>query len=91
MEYFFEKPEFKRRIVNNIFKEDGAIASRTNNYQVRESQKEAAELLAEAVANKQHAVIEGPCGFGKLNIIPITFILYLSVKFIETLLLYCVS
>lgn len=65
MEYFFEKPEFKRRIVNDIFKEDGAIASCTNNYQVRESQKEAAELLAEAVANKQHAVIEGPCGFGK--------------------------
>ena len=61
----YKDSEFKRRIVESIFKEDGWIAEWTNEYKVRPSQKAAAEQLIVAMNEDKHGVIEGPCGFGK--------------------------
>lgn len=62
---FYKEPEFKRYIAESIFKEDGWIAENTTGYKVRPSQKDAAEKLASAISEDKHAIIEGPCGFGK--------------------------
>lgn len=52
-------------IMHDIFKEDGIIAQYQPNYSVRASQKQAAEELFDAIKANKHAIIEGPCGFGK--------------------------
>lgn len=62
-------------IVNDIFKEDGAIANYTPGYKVRESQKKAAELLIASANENKHSIIEGPCGFGKTYVYLTTAIL----------------
>ena len=62
-------------VVHDVFKEEGAIALCSPGYKVRESQKQAAELLAVAADNKQHSIIEGPCGFGKTYVYLTTAIL----------------
>lgn len=69
-------------IVNDIFKEDGYIADYTPGYKVRESQKEAAELLVSASNEEKHSIIEGPCGFGKTYVYLTTAILkaYSNIK-----------
>lgn len=48
-----------------IFQEDGLISSVKNNYVPREDQIKAAHLLFDCFSDKKHAIIEGPCGFGK--------------------------
>lgn len=70
------KPKYE--IVNDIFKDDGLIASRNPSYKVRDSQMKAAVELAKISDSGKHAVIEGPCGFGKTYV-------YLSAAILKAL------
>ena len=52
-------------IFDKIFGENGCIQERKSDYVPRESQINAALKIYDAFKNKQHFVLEGPCGFGK--------------------------
>ena len=49
----------------DIFKEGGILSNSNPNYKKRPSQVEAATRIEFALRNKQHFILEGPCGFGK--------------------------
>lgn len=51
--------------INDIFAEDGPIKSLKDNYSVRESQVEGANLVSDALAGPTNMLLEGPCGYGK--------------------------
>lgn len=63
-------------IINDVFKEGGAISQNVPSYKVRTSQKEAAENLICAVSDNKNAVVEGPCGFGKTFVYLSTALLF---------------
>ncbi len=58
IENFEEKIDF-------IFSENGIMKQINPNYSPRESQIEAAKIIASSIEKKGHAIVEGPCGFGK--------------------------
>jgi Rad3-related DNA helicase len=58
IENFEEKIDF-------IFSENGIMKQINPNYSPRESQIEAAKIIASSLEKRGHAIVEGPCGFGK--------------------------
>ena len=51
--------------IKEIFKEDGILKKKNKNYKKRISQIQAAILLEKSLKDKNHFILEGPCGFGK--------------------------
>ena len=51
--------------IKEIFKDNGILKKKNKNYKKRVSQIKAAILLEKAIKDKNHFILEGPCGFGK--------------------------
>lgn len=51
--------------INDIFQEDGILSEYNSSYVRRPSQADAAAMIEFALRNKQHFILQGPCGFGK--------------------------
>lgn len=60
-----KKYRVKNIDIKDIFSEDGVFSKKNPFYKKRESQIEATCLLEEALRNKDHFILNGPCGFGK--------------------------
>jgi Rad3-related DNA helicase len=51
--------------IDKIFTADGLIKKYKEDYIPRESQIEASKKMVEILTNRDHMILEGPCGFGK--------------------------
>ena len=66
--------------IKEIFKDNGILKKKNKNYKKRISQIKAAILLEKAIIDKNHFILEGPCGFGK----SIAYLIPSIKNFIET-------
>ena len=51
--------------IDLLFSENGIIKRHKQDYSPRESQIEASKKIMETLVQRGHAILEGPCGFGK--------------------------
>lgn len=73
-----EELEKNMNTIDDIFSANGIISHSKKDYIPRESQIEAAKQIISTLQKRNHAILEGPCGFGK------TFA-YLVPIFIDTI------